>query len=145
MKPIYVIIIVVLVGAGAFFGGMEYQKKQTPQFGFRNAQIGGPNASGRGQFQQRMMQGVRPINGEIIAQDDKSITVKMQDGSTKIVLISETTAINKAEQGAKSDLTVGTKVAAFGKENSDGSITAQNVQLNPGDRFMIRQDTPAQK
>jgi len=55
----------------------------------------------------------------------------LQDGSSRIVIVSETTQINKAEQATKTDLKIGEKVAVFGQENSDGSVTAQNIQLNP--------------
>jgi hypothetical protein len=54
----------------------------------------------------------------------------MEDGSSKIVLISDTTSINKSDSGSKSDLTTGTKVAVFGADNN-GTVTAQNIQINP--------------
>ena len=88
-------------------------------------QIGGRQGAGANRL------GFRPVNGEIIAADEKSITVKLQDGSSKIVIVSETTQINKAEQATKQDLRVGEKVAVFGQENSDGSLTTQNIQINP--------------
>jgi hypothetical protein len=55
----------------------------------------------------------------------------LPDGSTKIVLLSDTTTVNKATTGTLSDLTKGQQVAVFGQENSDGSVTAQTVQINP--------------
>ncbi|MDO8461183.1 MAG: DUF5666 domain-containing protein [bacterium] len=120
------IAIALLVGATAFYGGMQYQQRQRPNFaGIRGGQ-NGQQFQGRGNFQ-----GVRLVNGEIISQDDKSITVKLQDGSSKIVLLTDKTAINKSAQGSKSDLKVGEKVVVFGTTNSDGSVTAQNIQLNP--------------
>jgi len=45
--------------------------------------------------------------------------------------LTDTAVINKSEPASKTDLTVGEKVAAFGTENSDGSVTGQNIQLNP--------------
>ncbi|MCL4366320.1 DUF5666 domain-containing protein [Patescibacteria group bacterium] len=63
--------------------------------------------------------------------DLKSITVKLSDGSSKIILLSAQTQLNKAEVAAKSDLAVGERVAVFGSVNSDGSVNAQNIQLNP--------------
>lgn len=93
-----------------------------------------------GQFQPRDTgspvgrQGFRPVNGEIISADDKSITVKLPDNSSKIVLLTDTTIINKSAEGAKEDLKTGEKVALFGTENSDGTVTAQNIQLNPAFR-----------
>jgi len=60
-----------------------------------------------------------------------TITVKLPDGSSKIILLSEKTSINKASEGSVADLVVGEKVAVFGTTNTDGSVTAQNIQINP--------------
>jgi len=122
---IITIVLVLLVGSASFFAGMKYQQSKSPRFanfqGNRN-----------GQFQQRATGGgARPVRGEILSQDDESITVKLADGSSKIVILSTTTSINKAAEGSKDDLKVGEQVYLFGSENSDGSITAQNIQINP--------------
>jgi len=84
--------------------------------------------------------GFRPVSGEIIKADTTSITVKLEDGSSKIILLSKNTAINRAEKVSAFDLTVGTTIAVFGSENPDGSITAQNVQINPD--FSMRGNPP---
>jgi hypothetical protein len=75
--------------------------------------------------------GFRPVSGQIISSDSNSITVKQQDGSSRIVLFTDKTAINKANQASTSDLKVGETVAVVGQQNSDGSVTAQNIQINP--------------
>ncbi len=126
---IITIILVVVVAAGGFFAGMKYQQSRRLSFAGQFNGNGGPR-NGQGQIPGNR-QGFRPVNGEIISADDKSITVKLQDGSTKIVLFSASTLINKASQGSKEDLKIGEKVAVFGQANSDGSVTAQNIQLNP--------------
>jgi len=125
---IITVLLLVIVGGAGFFGGIKYQQSKTSNaFGQRFAgqgRQGGPNAiNGR--------QGFRPVNGEIISQDDKSITVKLADGSSKIVLVNDKTTVNKAADATKADLKTGEKVAVFGQENSDGSVTAQTVELNP--------------
>jgi len=122
---VIVVIVSLVVGAGGFFAGMKYQQSKNPAGRFGNLQ-----GARNGQFGQRA-QGLRPVNGEIISSDDKSITVKLQDGSSKIVFLTDTTTFSKSEEGSKGDLKTGEKVAVFGTENSDGSVTAQNVQLNP--------------
>jgi len=120
------IIIAVLVGGVGFFAGMKYQQSKQRNVARQFfGQMGGRQGAGANRL------GFRPVNGEIIAADEKSITVKLQDGSGKIVIVSETTQINKAEQATKEALKVGEKVAVFGQENSDGSVTAQNIQINP--------------
>ncbi len=121
------VIVAIVIGAGAFFGGMKYQQFKMLS-GFRQFTNGNMIRNGT---RQGARIGFRPINGEIIASDDKSITVKLADGSSKIILLSDKTAINKAAEATKADLKTGEKVAAFGTENSDGSMTAQNIQLNP--------------
>lgn len=125
------IIIVIIVAAAAFFGGTEYQKTQA--FG-SGEQPGHGGANGQGRFGARRFTGATV--GEILTVDANSVTVKLQDGSSKIVNISASTTFTKTDSASKSDLKTGERIAAFGSTNSDGSITAQNVQLNP----MLRAD-----
>lgn len=68
--------------------------------------------------------------GEITKIDNSSITIKTPDGSSKIVLISDSIAINKATVGTKADLVVGANVSITGDSNSDGSITCKNLNIN---------------
>lgn len=120
----FLAVILLFVGLGVgFFAGMKYQS------GKATTQNSRQFTNGRGQFGQR--NGMRPVAGEILSSDSNSITVKLADGSSKIVLLSDKTQINKAETASVSDLKSGERVAIFGTENSDGSITAQNIQLNP--------------
>ena len=127
---ITIVVAIVCLGAG-FFAGMKYQESKLPQFA-RNL----PN-----DFQGRMDRsgqrtgatGFRPVIGEIISIDDKSITVKLSDDSSKIILITDSSEINKTESSSFNDLKEGENITAFGQENSDGSITAQNIQI--GTRF----------
>lgn len=70
------------------------------------------------------------VEGEIISQDDKSITIKISDGSTKIILFSESTSYLINSPSKKENLKSGVKVSVFGKTNSDGSLTADRIQLN---------------
>jgi len=125
---IIVLVILIFVGVGGgFFVGMKYQQRQVPtagQFGTRAGRFGGAGATS-GQ------NSMRPIAGQILSADSASITVKLADGSSKIVLISDKTTINKTSPAAMTDLKVGENVAAFGTANSDGSVTAQTISLNP--------------
>ncbi len=129
------LILVVVAGAGGFFGGMKFQQSRRntlfTQTGNGNGgMMRGTTGTRNGPASPRLG-GFRPVAGEIIKSDDTSITVKLADGSSKIVLITEKTDIRKTNQGAKNDLTTGTQVAVFGSDNPDGSVTAQNVQINP--------------
>ncbi len=132
MKNNYIVtaIIVLVVGAAAFYGGMQYQKSQRATLGQFDTRVqGGQNARfGAGPAGSGM------VVGDVTSKDDTSITVKSQDGSSKIVILSASTTINKQATGTKDDLKSGEKVAVFGKTNADGSVTAQSIQLNPQTR-----------
>lgn len=147
MKPNQIVIPVVVgiiaLGAG-FFGGMKYQESKIPgfqgkAFEARNGQGGQMMFNGSGdrtQMRNGTALGFRPVSGKIIAKDDTSITVEMEDGSSKIVILADNTNINKTEGGSREDLTEGENVMIFGQENSDGSVTAQNIQLGaPDNKF----------
>jgi len=136
MKNIGVLIVVAIVFAGGgFYGGMTYQKAQAPSFESQRGQFMGGQGrvriDGQGGF-VRQGQG-RPFAGEIIEKDDTSITIKLQDESTKIIMLSKNTEINKSATGSHEDLKQGERVMAIGTENSDGSVTANMIQL--GGRF----------
>ncbi len=125
------IVALIIGGAAGFFGGMYYQKSQVSQRA--NFQFG-QNRQGVGGFRMGMMggqNGTRPIAGEILSTDQGSITVKLPDGQSKIVILTDKTLINKAATGSAEDLKAGVTVAVFGPANSDGSTTAQNIQIRP--------------
>lgn len=138
-------VLVIVVGAGAFFGGTVYEKSSLTKAGLlrsgnnlgnRQGQ-GGPAGQGQNQGRaggagfSRGTGGGDFVAGDIISKDDKSITVKNQDGSSKIIFFSDSTAVGKSTQGTAADLSVGEQVMVNGKGNSDGTITAQNIQIRP--------------
>ncbi|MFA4998664.1 MAG: DUF5666 domain-containing protein [Candidatus Paceibacterota bacterium] len=128
-KTLIIVGVLVLLGAGAFLGGMKFgeSKKSNagfPQGEFQNMQQGaGAGLTGSGK------NGGGLVNGDILSKDDKSITVKLRDGGSKIVLFSDTTEISKFVSGTSADLEVGKTVTITGKTNQDGSVTAQSIQL----------------
>lgn len=136
---------VLCLGTG-FFAGTKYQPTKKTAFVNQFNQRGGRDQQGAGsvrsgaQMPGGRAQGMRPVMGEITSSDGKSLTVKMIDGSSKIVILSSSTQINKAQVAKVEDLKTGEKVSVFGNTNPDGSVTAQNIQLNP---LMPNQATPS--
>ncbi|MEK7648662.1 MAG: hypothetical protein AAB400_01955 [Patescibacteria group bacterium] len=132
MKKVIVgIIVIIIVGSGSFYGGMTYAKKnpqQRPsgvntrlQNAGQNGVLGGMRGNGAGGF----------VNGEILSKDDKSIIVKLRNGGSKIVFMSAATKVTKSVEGSFADITIGEQVMVSGEDNSDGSMTAQSIQIRP--------------
>lgn len=121
-KIIAGVVVVVLLGA-SFYGGTVYGKS-----GMRaRGQIG------MGQFMGGMGMRGGGMNGgftagQILSKDQTGITLKLQDGSTKIVLIGATTQVMKEASSTVDDLSEGEQVTVVGTQNGDGSITARTVQ-----------------
>lgn len=132
------------VDVASFFGGIKYQQAKTPAQGARGQFANGQNRTGglNGQVRQGMG---RPIVGDIVSADASSITVKLTDGSSKIVLLGTNVTVSKTSDTTKDELKTGAKVGVFGTENSDGSITAQNIQLNPMFRGFGASPSPSSK
>ncbi|MDP2934685.1 MAG: DUF5666 domain-containing protein [bacterium] len=140
LLPVF-ILAVLIIGGGAFFAGMKYDQSKnslaslqnlTPEQrqqrmqqagaagGFRGTGAGGGARTGSG-F----------VSGDIISKSDNSVTVKLQDGGSKIVFFSDSTSITKSTDGAFGDLETGKTIIVNGITNSDGSVTATNIQIRP--------------
>ncbi len=122
LTAIVIIVAVVFAGAG-FYGGIMYQKSKTPSFALRTA--GGAGFAGR----RTGANGASFLNGQVMSINGSTMTVKLMNGGSQIVILAPSTAYRKAVDGAASDLSVGNNVIVTGSANSDGSITAQGVQI----------------
>ena len=147
-KLLPIIITLVIIGAGAFYGGMKYAQSKSTQ-GFTQGDFQNLSNLSPEERQQRFqqigsagmlgMRGARTgdetvsglANGEIISKDESSITIKLPDGGSKIVFYSGSTEVGKFTSGSPDDLEIGKSVTINGKANEDGSITAQSIQLRP--------------
>ena len=129
-KTTSVIIGVVLI-AVSFYGGMQYgQSKTASAQPGRNGQFGA--FAGRGGQGQRGGGGF--VAGKILSKDVNGITIQLMGTSTAeqgsaIVLFSASTTITKTTTGTNADLITGQDVTVNGVKNSDGSITANSIQL----------------
>jgi len=126
--------VAVLSGGLGFFGGIKYQETKKPTgtspFSMRNRTNGTNTTNGtNGTKQQGTKSGMQPVSGEITAVDGTSITVKTMDGSSKIILVSSATTVNKTTEGTVSDLKTGEKVMVIGTSGNDGTVTASMISL----------------
>ena len=140
-KIVTVIIIVMIVGVGAFYGGVKYGGSK---FGARGQKAGGLFANltpaerqakqkqfGAGFPGQPVGEGL--VLGKIISRDDKTFTVKLNNGGSKIVIFSNETQVTKSIAGVAEDLQAGQDVVASGSMNQDGSLVAKSIQLRPAE------------
>jgi len=135
------IVVAVVVAAAAFYGGMQYGKSS---FSLQNLSAAarqqllqsfrGSGAAGQGQFQgqgQRVQAGQNGglLTGDVVSKDNQSITIKTRDGSTHIVFYGSGTSVIKPFPASIGDVAVSSSVMVAGTTNSDGSITAESIQL----------------
>ena len=71
------------------------------------------------------------LAGTVEKQSDGSFTLNTRDGSSHVVLVTSGTSVTKSVSGSASDVTNGVNVIVTGTQNSDGSISATNIQLRP--------------
>jgi len=134
---------VVLAGI-SFYAGSQYanSKNQSALSQNTNSALRSGNLGTRGGSR-----GGGSLNGQIVAKDATSFTVELrsvgQNGGTaqvagtpvpqgsKIVFYTGQTNITKTVNGKITDLTVGEQVNVVGTANTDGSVTAQSVQIRP--------------
>lgn len=130
---ITMVILVLVVGGGAFYGGMKYGQSTASK---SSNQVAGARQFGANGTGARMRGGANGggfITGDVIKQDANSVTVQLATGGTKIIFITDKTTIVKSTPGAITDLAVGKRVSANGTNNPDGSIAAQQIQIRPAD------------
>lgn len=130
-KVISIMAASLIVVAGLFFyGGMKFAQAKTKTnmggtAGFQQSRTG---ASAR-QGMSRGGMGGGFVTGEILSKDVTSMTVKLQDGGSKIVFFTATTPVMKSVAGTSDDVAIGKTVMISGKTNPDGSVNADQIQL----------------
>jgi hypothetical protein len=137
MKKIITLAIIgiVVVGGIAFYGGMQYGKSSVQTSGTNgqfsrgtNFQGGTRNGSARTNGGSQM-RGGGMISGEVLSRDLTSITIKLADGGSRNIFLSSSTKVTKSIAGTIDDVVTGSQILGQGTTNSDGSISAQTIQL----------------
>lgn len=143
---VIMVIAVLVVGAGSFYGGMVYGKSQVPaSTGGRNFSFNGQNLpggsgqnfpGGNGAARTRGAGGNGGgfgggVSGQILSKNDTGFTIKSVDGGSRIIFLTSSTTISRQSTGTATDLNNGVDVVVIGDANTDGSINARNVQIRP--------------
>ena len=130
------VIAIIITGVTAFYIGMHFGQSNTNSFANlspeerqqRAQQFGarGGISAGRG---RNLGPNGDVAGGEILSQDDKSITLKLRDGGSRIVFFTNNIPVNKLASGSYQDLKVGSRVMITGTKNPDGSLLAESILL----------------
>lgn len=135
-KKIVLGVVVCLAIAGlSFWGGMKYENTKSSSDKMANRSPGEFNFNQNGA--SRMGQNTRGgmggglVSGEVISMDDKSMTIKLRDGGSKIVFFSPSSKVEKTVDGVIADVAIGKSVMITGTANPDGSVSATSIQMRP--------------
>lgn len=135
------IVALILVGGGSFYGGIKYQEAKTPTTPV--GRMMGPNGFGgaNGQGRRGGPNGTGIVAGDVINKDASSLTINTPNTGSKVVLIASSTRVSKMQDGTLADVNAGTEVVVNGTANSDGSVTAQTIQIRPAGSPLFGQAT----
>ncbi len=122
---LYMVIAALVAGGVGFYAGNMYAANNRG-----NGNFAGRTGRNGGFFGASGANGMSAVRGQVVKEDSQSITVQLQNGSSKVVLLDGAT-FDKTVSASASDVTTGTQVMVIGKTNTDGSVTAQSVQVNP--------------
>ncbi len=131
-----IIIIAAVVVVLAFVGGTACGKHTATKGVNNDMMANGQFGAGRFAGANGGMRGPSGMNGgfvsgTVLSKDANGLTIQNQAGGSKIVLLSPNTTVAKSAQGTLNDVAVGSMVTIIGTTNSDGSVTAQSVQIRP--------------
>ncbi len=127
---IIAVVLIIVAGIGGFLGGMQYQKTRAGV-----TALGGANGTfrrfnGAGGVQNG--QNLAPVRGEVLSVSNGTMTVKLANGGTTIIVLPSSANYMQTTKASQSDIKTGDTVTVIGTKNSDGSVTAQDVQLGNG-------------
>ncbi len=130
----YLVHTVWLVVALIALGGGYYWGKASAASNLQSAFAGGAGAFGSS---TRRAAGAGAtggglVTGQITAMDSSSITLQLANGNSEVVFFSSSTPVTEPTTVSPSTLKVGTNVMVGGTTNSDGSVTAQTIQVRTG-------------
>ena len=144
---------------GAFYGGMKYTalrhvgdngfpygnrfengQNVRNDDGFRGGMMNGNGRGGgmmgNGWQNQNDGQGGRVrgqagnvLVGEVTGKDDKNISIKLPNGTLKVIPYTDTTTVEKTTEASLSDIETGKRLQVQVTQNADGTIAAQNVHI----------------
>ena len=153
MKKVWIVtgmvLIVLVVGAACFWGGMSYGKSRAQEDLMARAREGmggmgyqspggggmGQGRAGGGQGREGAYSQGQGTMGTIEAIEGNTLVLSSNDGIVRVAT-TDTTLVEKMTSVEVDALDIGTMVVMIGSRNEDGTITARSVQSIQGRGFM---------
>ena len=146
VKIVLGVLVVVVIAAGSFYGGMVFGKNQAqaaaPVPGEMQGMPGVPEQAGMPPGGQAGTDGGQASSrqggmlfGQIQAISNGELTIKDESGQQILVYVTDTTLIQKQAEVTVADLQEGETVVVSGSQATDGSITARMLQVSSGQGF----------
>jgi len=120
---VWLVIAIVALGGGFFWGKASGAVSGTA--GFAGAYSSSTRRTAGGAT------GGGLVTGTIATIDSSSITLQLANGNSEVVFYSTSTPVSEPTTVSANTLKVGTTVMVAGTSNSDGSVTAQTIQVRP--------------
>jgi hypothetical protein len=121
------VIVVIVVAIGGFYFGTKYASSSKTS---ATTAVSAYGRSGRAGFTG--VAGGNATVGKIVSVGSNSFTLQLPGtAGSKIIFYSDSTGISKTVNGSSADLAPGTQVVIGGTSNSDGSLTANSIQIRP--------------
>lgn len=120
---IWVVIALVALGGGFYWGKASSAASRgsfagTGTFGSSTRRIAGATGGGL-------------AVGTVLTIGSSSITLQLANGNSEVVFYSSSTPVSVPTTVSVSTLKAGANVMVAGTSNSDGSVTAQTIQVRP--------------
>jgi hypothetical protein len=128
MKNYKVHIVWLLIAIVALVGGWYYGKTASASSAGRTGAFASSTRAG---FAGRAAAGGGFVAGQVLSLGSQSFTVQLANGNSEVVFYSSSTSVVQPTVVPVSDLVVGANVMIGGTTNSDGSVTAQTIQIRP--------------
>jgi len=116
-KTLVAAAIAIVVAGAVFYAGAKYEKAKLAKLPKSNtcAISDTTKVSKKQAAADAAAKAANSISGTITAKDARNITLKLADGTSKVIALDEAT------------LTVGEAVTVVGQTNADGSFTTQSI------------------
>ncbi len=125
------IIVVVLFSGLFFYLGLSYQKTKMPTPGSNRDAMRASLGEGNFANSENSSRGTRggQIIGEIIKINEESFTIKLNDGGSNTIYMTDETTINQMSKADRNSLEEGREIIVSGNAQENQTIIADSIQI----------------